>query len=336
MLPTPSSSRQFRLPAYRTVLATALLLLSHTTWAGITATLDASPVLASTCDTPIVLPDILISESQPGQLAAGTQITLGSRYEHITRFDLSYATLTITRRDTGSEVATGTYLQRPPQSDNNASPDDIPDAGFQLSAPSTPQTGPLQWRLRGVLALINNSNNPVMGEDITLRIGISDGTPVRRLEQIQPFSAPDGSTPADLKIAKRVSASCPTWPLLRIGPLTAQQIVIPSRAFPASAPTGASYLPFVAAHFNGNWFALTPQRQWQAFTGCQDMTAALPVQSNTMPAIPLLPTATDLSTLNGLELWSGWGLAVSGVTRTEQACQNMLSSSFFSHIVTLP
>lgn len=180
-----------------------------------------------------------------------------------------------------------------------------------------------------------NISNGLSTGDITLRIGSSDSTTIRTLDQIQPFPDPDHTPANDLRVAYRASTSCPTWPVLRIGPITAQQIVIPARTFPVSAPSGVSYVPFVAAQLSGKWYSLTPQRQWQAFTSCQDVTAALAPQSSPMPAIPLLPAATDLSALRGLDLWSGWGQASSGTT-TEQACQSMQQDQGLSHLLTLP
>lgn len=316
-----------------TTAALLFPLLAYAQTATINVTLDGGPVLASTCDTPLVLPDILIRETQAGSLAAGTHIRLGSSYGSFTRFDLSYATLSVTRTDTGAVVEADAAAL---QTDGTASADDIPDFGFQIPATATSTGSPRQWRLRGVLAQVNGSGNPASGESLTLRIGRSDGTSVRNAAQIQPFTAADGSTSDALRVATRVQASCPTWPYLQIGPITARQIVVPAHAFPVSSPAVTRYIPFVAAHIDQHWYALTPQRQWQAFTGCHDITAALPAQSTSMPAIPLLPTATDLSQLSGTELWIGWGQATSGSTTTEQACQNIWQDGMLNQLFTLP
>lgn len=302
----------------------------------ISLTLDGKPAILSddpcTTPSPQPLPDILISEEQPGTLGASQLLALAAPYSSFSRFDLSQAKLTVTRRDNGGDVGTIFMTPGSLQTDTSPTTDNIPDFTFRLALPSNSSTGPLQLRLSGLRAMPNTDYGPLY-----LSIGHSavSGSALQQLGQVKNFDGSD--QPAQrLEVA---SFNALTWPAMSTrtcgildelsnGPITARTVTVPAMPRSPSEQPYAFY-PFIAAIHEGRIHAMDSQRQWHPISTCQDFPPALPLQPQgtlTTPAIPVLTTPTDLSSLAGMQLVEGWGhVSDPAHPGVQAACEDMVT-----------
>lgn len=327
------------------LLGTLLTGAANAATPAISLSLDGKPAILSddgcTAPSPQPLPDILISEEQPGTLDASQLLALAAPYSSFSRFDLSQAKLTVTRRDNGSDVGTIFMTPGSLQTDTSPTADNIPDLTFRLALPSNSSTGPLQLRLSGLRATPNTDQG-----SLYLSIGRStvSGSALQQLSQVKNFDGSD--QPAQrLEIASFYTL---TWPAMGTrtcgilnepsnGPITARTLTVPAmRRSPSDQPY--AFYPFITAIHEGRIYAMNEQRQWHLVSTCQDFPPALALQpqgSLTTPAIPVLTTPTDLSALKGMQLVEGWG-HVSDLAKPDvpTACENMVTNTRYIPIYT--
>lgn len=314
----------------------------------ISLTLDSKPPIISadacTAPSPQRLPDILISEEQPGTLGSSQRLALAAPYSTFSQFDLSQAKLTVTRRDNGSDVSATFVAPGSLQTDASPAADNIPDLTFQLAATSDSSTGPLQLRLSGVRATPNTDQGRLY-----LSIGRStvSGSALQQLSQVKNFDGSD--QPAQrLEVASFFYATndgpipmfipaCGPGDRISSGPITARTLAVPAiRRYPSEIPY--AFYPFIAAIHEGRIYAMDEQRQWHLISTCQDFPPALTLQpqgSLTIPAISILTTPTDLSALVGMQLVTGTGLVADPANPSAAAaCQEMANSARYIPIYT--
>lgn len=335
------------LAALLTLFLAALTLPAAQASTATTASTIGTIPLALPCQAKqIALPDIVISENYAGAIRARAWIAIGADYRAFTAFDIGSASLKAYRLDNGADVSAAILAGNTLSSDASPSENNIADVSFQLVAPSGQDSGPIKLVISGLKGTLGV---PEPG-DIALRIGGADdnGPALDRLAKID-SSLGAGVSSQSLRVAIAVYATLPGDPTvarypgtcddqnaqqqIAQGPLTSQTITLPSIT-PAGRDLGQPGSFFVLAVSFGQVFFMDSQMRWSPFKDCATAPAYSTGPLERTATIPIVTTPSDLSSLRGTQLVTGYGLAADA-SPAGKACIDMLQNARYNAIYTL-